>query len=77
MYDSLFMYPCRQDAGARGGLPAIAIKLGTLVQRLQGAYQLTTSGKFSDAVVKFRSTLLSIPLLVVDTKSEITEVGTV
>lgn len=39
----------------------------------QGAYQLTTGGKFKDATVKFHQILLSLTLLVVDTKQEITE----
>ena len=39
----------------------------------QAAYQATTGGKFQSAVDKFRSVLLSIPLLVVDTKAQITE----
>lgn len=46
-----------------------------LVQQLQAAYQLTTTGKFADACEKFRSILLSVPLLVVDNKQEIAEVG--
>ena len=41
----------------------------------QSAYQSTTSGKFQDAVVKFRNILLSVTLLVVDNKSEISEVS--
>ena len=42
---------------------------------VQVAYQSTTSGKFQDAVEKFRAILLRIPLLVVDTKSQIAEVS--
>ena len=41
-----------------------------LVSRLQSAYQLTTGGKFTEAINSFRSILLSIPLLVVEAKSE-------
>lgn len=59
----------------KGGVPAVGLKLSELVQRLQLAYQLTTQGKFEDAVVKFRSILLSVPLLVVDNKQEISEVS--
>lgn len=59
----------------KGGVPAVGLKLSELVQRLQLAYQLTTQGKFEDAVIKFRSILLSIPLLVVDNKQEISEVS--
>ncbi|XP_013393085.1 coatomer subunit alpha [Lingula anatina] len=63
----------RKEAGARNGLPACGLKLASLVQRLQTAYQMTTQGKFAEAVDRFRSILLSVPLLVVDTKQEITE----
>ena len=68
------MLICRKEAGAKSGLPAVGLKLGDLVQRLQGAYQLTTQGKFQEAIDKFRSILLSVPLLVVDNKQEIAEV---
>ena len=56
-------------------MPAVGLKLNDLVQRLQVAYQLTTQGKFQEAVERFRSILLSVPLLVVDNKQEITEVN--
>ena len=46
------------------------MKLANLVTRLQSAYQLTTSGKFGEATDRFRSILLSIPLLAVETKAE-------
>jgi coatomer subunit alpha len=65
----------RKEAGAKAGLPAVGLKLNDLVQRLQIAYQLTTQGKFQEAVEKFRVILLSVPLLVVDNKQEISEVG--
>ena len=65
----------RREAGARGGVPMVGLKLSDLVQRLQVAYQLTTQGKFADAIEKFRTILLSVPLLVVDNKQEIAEVG--
>ncbi|XP_055957036.1 coatomer subunit alpha isoform X2 [Patella vulgata] len=70
-----FGYPHRnwKEAGARAGVPSVGLKLNMLVQQLQTAYQLTTSGKFVDAVDKFRSILLSVPLLVVDNKQEIAE----
>ena len=65
----------RKEAGGRGGVPSVGLKLQTLVQQLQVAYQMTTTGKFNDAVDKFRSILLSVPLLVVDSRQEIAEVG--
>ena len=63
----------RKEAGARGGVPAVGLKLNTLVQRLQTAYQLTTQGKFQEAAERFRAILLSVPLLVVDNKQEVAE----
>ena len=39
----------------------------------QTAYQLTTGGKFQEAIGKFHNILLSVTLLVVDSKQEITE----
>ena len=65
----------RKEAGGRAGVPAVGLKLNMLVQQLQVAYQLTTTGKFAEAVEKFRSILLSVPLLVVENKQEIAEVG--
>ena len=62
-----------KEAGPKQGLPAVGFKLNDLVQRLQSCYQLTTAGKFGDAIDKFRAILLSVPLLVVDTKQDETE----
>ena len=70
--DSYFLD--RKEAGARNGLPAVGVKLSTLVQRLQTAYQLTTGGKFQEAAEKFHEILLHVTLLVVDSKQEISEV---
>jgi len=39
----------------------------------QSCYQLTTGGKFAEASEKFKTILLSIPLLVVDGRQEIAE----
>ena len=64
----------RKEAGARSGLPAVGVKLNTLVQRLQTAYQLTTGGKFQEAAEKFQDILLHVTLLVVDSKQDISEV---
>ena len=71
----LFCYPHRnyKDAGARGGLPQNSLKLTDLVNNLQDAYKLITQGKFEEAILKFRKTLLSVPLLVLDTKQQIQE----
>ena len=59
-----------KEAGPKNGLPAVGLKLSDLVSRLQSAYQLTTGGKFTEAINSFRSILLSIPLLVVEAKTE-------
>ncbi|XP_052228436.1 coatomer subunit alpha-like [Dreissena polymorpha] len=71
----LFGHPHRnwKEAGGRSGVPAVGLKLNNLVQQLQVAYNLTTAGKFAEAAEKFRTLLLSVPLLVVDTKQEISE----
>ncbi|KAJ0011557.1 hypothetical protein NQD34_012532, partial [Periophthalmus magnuspinnatus] len=62
-----------KDCGAKQGLPAVGLRLADLISRLQQCYQLTTAGRFEEAVEKFRAILLSVPLLVVDNKQEITE----
>ncbi|KAL0201094.1 hypothetical protein M9458_004281, partial [Cirrhinus mrigala] len=59
-------YPQRnwKDSGAKGGLPAVGLRLSDLISRLQQCYQLTTAGRFEEAVERFRVILLSVPLLV-------------
>uniref|UniRef100_H2YWH8 Uncharacterized protein n=1 Tax=Ciona savignyi TaxID=51511 RepID=H2YWH8_CIOSA len=71
----MFATPHRnwREAGSKAGLPVVGLTLATLAARLQDAYKLTTQGKFDDAIVKFREILLSVPLLVVDNKQEISE----
>lgn len=72
---SLYGYPQRnwKDATSKNGLPAVGLHLTDLVQRLQVCYQLTTAGKFVEAIEKLQAILLSVPLLVVDTKQDIAE----
>lgn len=71
---SLFGHPLRNlKEGPKNNVPAIGLKLADLVQRLQTCYQLTTAGKFNEAADRFRSLMLNIPLLVVETKQEISE----
>lgn len=53
----------------------MGLRLSDLITRLQQCYQLTTAGRFEEAVERFRSILLSVPLLVVDNKQEIAEVS--
>lgn len=71
----LYAYPCRNpnQQNPKNILPAIGLKLSDLIQRLQKAYELTTGGKFAEAIESFRSLLLTVPLLVVETKQEIAE----
>lgn len=69
---NIFVYPLRnwEEASGRAGLPTIPIKVGDLAKDLQQAYLQTTSGKFTEAISSFRNILLSIPLLVVNSKQE-------
>ncbi len=53
----------------------MGLRLSDLISRLQQCYQLTTAGRFEEAVERFRGILLSVPLLVVDNKQEIAEVS--
>lgn len=71
----LYAHPLRnwKETTAKKANPTIAIKLNDLVQRLQLCYQLTTGGKFSEAIQKLQSILLAIPLLVVENRQEIAE----
>ncbi|KYM93922.1 Coatomer subunit alpha [Cyphomyrmex costatus] len=77
---SLYGYPQRnlkdtnwKETASKTDLPAVGLHLTELVQRLQVCYQLTTNGKFAKAIEKLQSILLSVPLLVVDTKQDIAE----
>ncbi|CAB0008469.1 unnamed protein product [Nesidiocoris tenuis] len=72
---SIFAHPHRnwKEAGAKGGHPTLWIKLNDLVSKLQTCYQLTTSGKFPEAIEKFRNLLHSILFLVLDTKQQVSE----
>lgn len=73
--ESLTAYPNRNytETNPKNMHPANGVKLTDLVQRLQDGYQLTTGGKFTEAVEKFQVILFSIPLLVVENKTEIAE----
>ncbi|GAB6033480.1 hypothetical protein CHUAL_013365 [Chamberlinius hualienensis] len=74
-FPTVFSYIQRnwKDAGVKTGLPGIGMRVNDLLQRLQMGYQLTTGGKFSEAIERFRLILLSIPLLIVDSRQEIAE----
>lgn len=70
----LFVYPLRnlQDS-SRTSYPCVVFKLPTLIENLHASYHLTTLGKFSEAVEKFRTLLLTVPLLVVESKQDFLE----
>lgn len=72
---TLHTYPQRnwKEGSNKNSVPAVGCKLNDLIQRLQTCYQLTTSGKFQEAIERFRTLLLNVLLLVVETKQEITE----
>ncbi|XP_076236595.1 coatomer subunit alpha [Calliopsis andreniformis] len=72
---SSYAFPQRnwKDTNPKSGLPAVGLHLTDLVQRLQVCYHLTTGGKFPEAIEKFQAILLSVPLIVVDTRQDIAE----
>lgn len=72
---SLAGHPQRnwKETNTKKSHPTVGVKLNDLVQRLQACYQLTTGGKFTEAIAKLQSILLSIPLLVVENRQEIAE----
>ncbi|PZC80682.1 hypothetical protein B5X24_HaOG214083 [Helicoverpa armigera] len=67
-----FVAPTRGTSAAQaaGKLPT---KLNDLVTQLQQCYQLTTAGKFTEAVERLQRIAMSVPLLQLDTKPELTE----
>lgn len=70
----LFVYPRREHSASKGpAFPAVVYQLPALIENLQTCYQLTTGGKFSEAVDKFRAIILTVPLLVVDSKQDVAE----
>lgn len=73
--EPIFAYPQRnwKEINPKKANPSVFVKLNDLVQRLQICYQLTTGGKFTEAIEKLQSILLSIPLLVVESRQDISE----
>ncbi|VDP10190.1 unnamed protein product [Soboliphyme baturini] len=75
--NTLFCYPLRTSKDASSKVfPVVGFKLNDLASHLQASllcYQLTTSGKFMESLTKFHRLLLSVPMLLVDTKQEIAE----
>lgn len=62
-----------KDLSVKGHFPVIYTNLYYLGEKLQTCYNLTTGGKFSEAVEKLQSLLLHVTLLVVDAKHQISE----
>lgn len=54
--------------------PALAFTLTTLEEELKKAYRSVTEGKFGDALTRFTSILLMVPLMVVDSRKEVDDV---
>lgn len=74
--NSLYAYPLRnwrEIKTPKEGLPAGGAQLTDLVARLQTCYQLTTNGKFQEAIDRLRSLLLSVLFTVVDSNDEVSE----
>ena len=71
----LSSYPLRSftESNLKSTLPAVAVTQKDLLDLLQQAYSLTTSGKFQEAVDKFKWILHSILFLSTDQKSEVVE----
>eukprot|EP00127_Corallochytrium_limacisporum_P003893 Clim_evm3s154 gene=Clim_evmTU3s154 len=62
-----------QESGPRNGLPYVGIKLEDLVNNLQHAYNLTTTGKFQESVTAFRDILHRVMLVGLHTKQALLE----
>ncbi|XP_063896124.1 coatomer subunit alpha [Helicoverpa armigera] len=62
-----------KEASGKDLLPVVTTKLNDLVTQLQQCYQLTTAGKFTEAVERLQRIAMSVPLLQLDTKPELTE----
>ncbi|XP_045455561.1 coatomer subunit alpha [Melitaea cinxia] len=62
-----------KEASGKELLPVVTVKLSSLVAQLQACYQLTTSGKFSEAVTRLKSLARLVPLLQLETRQELAE----
>ncbi|KAF9623120.1 hypothetical protein IFM89_037636 [Coptis chinensis] len=56
------------------GPPALVFKFSELDEKLKAGYKATTSGKFSEALRIFLNILQTIPLIVVESRSEVDDV---
>jgi coatomer protein complex subunit alpha (xenin) len=72
---SFYYFPVRnwKEMSIKSYLPAIILHISDLIYQLQISYQLTTSGKFNEAIEKLQNILHTVPLLVVNTKQDIAE----
>lgn len=68
-------YPSRnwKEKSSKLHLPATVLQLSDLVDKLQTSYQLTTAGKFNEAIEKLQSILIMIPLLCLESKQSVAE----
>lgn len=57
------------------GPPALVFNFSQLEEKLRAGYRATTGGKFKEALQLFRSILHTIPLIVVETRTEVVEVN--
>ncbi|CAG5014072.1 unnamed protein product [Parnassius apollo] len=62
-----------KEASGPDLLPVLTTKLNDLVTQLQQCYQLTTAGKFTEAIEKLQHVAQSVPLLQVEGKQELAE----
>ncbi|XP_053619485.1 coatomer subunit alpha [Plodia interpunctella] len=62
-----------KEASGKHLLPVVTAKLNDLVIQLQQCYQLTTAGKFTEAIEKLQRIVQTVPLLNVEAKTELTE----
>ncbi|XP_026322907.1 coatomer subunit alpha isoform X2 [Hyposmocoma kahamanoa] len=62
-----------KEASGKDLLPIVTAKLNDLVAQLQQCYQMTTAGKFTEAIERLQRIAQSVPLLHVDTKPELSE----
>lgn len=62
-----------QPQGLREAVPALALSVSELVERLHAGYRATTAGKFQEAMEHFKYIFSAIPLVCAQTSQELTE----
>ncbi|XP_011503846.1 PREDICTED: coatomer subunit alpha [Ceratosolen solmsi marchali] len=72
---SVYYFPLRnwKEINVKPYFPAIILQISDLIYQLQLSYQLTTAGKFLEAIEKLQNILHAIPLLIVDSRQDIAE----